>query len=237
MRIKNGFKVSAVSAFISLLSLSTIAQSSLHTDVMTAERQGAKTPDAVLQRLKEGNDRFVSRKLKNRDLLAQANATSVAQYPVAIVLNCMDARTPPEIVFDQGIGDIFAIRIGGNIQNSDILGSMEFGTQLMGAKLIAVIGHASCGAIRGACQEVQLGHLTALLNKIHPAVIQASRNNKTKDCSNSHFVDQIAEYNVRLVMNQIQTQSPLLSKLIKEGKIKVVGGMQDITTGKVNFFN
>lgn len=237
MKIKNGFKISILTAaFIGLLSFSAFAADSLHKEVMTAERQEAKTPDAVLKRLKEGNERFVNRQLKNRDLLAQANATAVAQHPVAIVLNCMDARTPPEIIFDQGIGDMFAIRVGGNIQNNDILGSMEFGTQLMGAKLIAVIGHTSCGAMRGACEEVKLGHLTGLLNKIYPAVTQAAQD-KTKDCSNADFVNQIAEDNVRLVIKQIQTQSPVLSKLVKEGKIKVVGGMQDIATGKVTFFD
>ena len=140
--------------------------------IMDASRQQAKTPQLVIKRLKEGNQRFIEGKLKNHDFLEQANATSGAQFPVAVVLNCMDARTPPEIVFDQGIGDIFAIRIAGNIQDKDILGSMEFGTKLAGAKLIAVIGHTSCGAIRGACQDVKLGHLTQLLEKIQPAVQQ-----------------------------------------------------------------
>ncbi|WP_419421224.1 carbonic anhydrase family protein (plasmid) [Legionella sp. D16C41] len=237
MKIKKGLKISVLASLMGLWSLSAIAEDSLHTNVMTAERQEAKTPDEVLQRLLEGNDRFIHGKLKNRDLLAQANATATAQHPIAIVLNCMDARTPPEIVFDQGIGDIFAIRIGGNIQNNDILGSMEFGTQLMGAKLIAVIGHTSCGAMRGACQDAKLGHLTSLLNKIQPAVTQATRDKKTKDCSNPDFINKIAEYNVRLVMKQIQTQSPLLSKLAKENKIKIVGGMQDIATGKITFFD
>jgi carbonic anhydrase len=237
MKIKKGLKINVLAGLLGLWSLSALAEDPLYTNVMTAERQEAKTPAAILQRLKEGNDRFINGKLKNRDLLAQANATAIAQYPVAIVLNCMDARTPPEIVFDQGIGDMFAIRIGGNIQNDDILGSMEFGTQLMGAKLIAVIGHTSCGAVRGACQEAKLGHLTGLLNKIQPAVNQAAHDKKTKDCSNPDFIDKIAENNVRLVMKQIQTQSPLLSKLVKKNKIKVVGGMQDITTGKVTFFD
>jgi carbonic anhydrase len=208
-----------------------------HTRVMTATTQTEMTPQAVLQRLKDGNMRFTDGKMKNRDLLVQANATATAQHPVAVVLSCLDSRTAPDIVFDQGIGDIFVARIAGNIQNDDILGSMEFATKLMGAKLIAVIGHTSCGAMRGACQNAKLGHLTALLQKIKPAVQQAATENKTKDCNDNMFIDQIAKDNVLLVIKQIKSRSSVIAKLIQEGKVGIVGGVQDISTGTVTFFD
>ena len=207
-----------------------------HTATVTAEKQQTTTPQEALQRLKDGNQRFVAGTMKNRDLLTQANVTSASQHPLVVVLNCIDSRTPPELIFDQGIGDIFAIRIAGNIQNDDILGSMEFGTQLAGAKLITVIGHTSCGAVRGACQQAKLGNLTGLLNKIQPAVNQASKEQNTHDCSDDKFIDKIAEDNVTMVIKQIKAHSPVIAKLIKEGKIGMIGGMQDISTGKVTFF-
>jgi len=208
----------------------------LHTKVMTLETQTEMTPQDILQRLKEGNRRFTKGKMKNRDLLMQANATAASQHPVAVVLSCLDSRTAPDIIFDQGIGDIFVARIAGNIQNDDILGSMEFATKLMGAKLIVVVGHTSCGAMRGACQDAQLGHLTALLQKIKPAVKQAASESQMKDCNNKSFIDNIAKDNVLYVIKQIKSRSPVINKLIQEGKVKVVGGMQDISTGAVTFF-
>lgn len=207
-----------------------------YTGVMTQERQESKTPQEVLQRLKDGNLRFMTGKMKNRNLLMQANVTSIRQHPIAIILNCMDARTPPEIIFDQGIGDIFAIRIGGNVQNDDILGSMEFGTQLTGARLIVVMGHTNCGAIRGACQQAKLGYLTGLLEKIRPAVEQASKEQNSHDCSDNAFIDQIAKDNVLLVKKQIQERSSVIANLIQNGQLQVIGAMQDLTTGKVTFF-
>jgi carbonic anhydrase len=207
-----------------------------HSATISAEMQEAKTPEAVLQRLKEGNQRFVEGQLKNRDLLAQAKASAGAQHPVAIILNCMDARTPPELVFDQGIADIFTLRIAGNIQNEDILGSMEFGTQVVGAKLIAVIGHTNCGAIQGACQEAKLGNLTSLLQKIRPAVDKAAKG-QPKDCKNNAFIDKAAQDNVLMVMKQIKENSPVVNKLIQEGKLGIVGGIQDLASGRVTFFD
>lgn len=155
---------------------------------------------------------------------------------MAVILNCIDARTPPEIVFDQGIGDVFAARIAGNVQNDDILGSMEFGTQLSGAKLIAVIGHTSCGAVRGACQQAKLGNLTGLLQKIQPAVSQATKETATHDCGSAEFINQVAKDNVLMVIKQIRQNSPVIANLIKEGKIGIIGGMQDLNTGEVTFF-
>jgi carbonic anhydrase len=214
-----------------------VTQPSTDTTVMTAEKQENMSPQQVLQRLKEGNQRFVKGQMKNHDLLVQAHLVASKQHPVAVILNCIDSRTPPEMIFDQGIGDIFAARIAGNIQNDDILGSMEFGTQLSGAKLIAVVGHTNCGAIRGACQQAKLGHLTALLQKIQPAVNQAANKQGTRDCNKATFIDQIAKDNVLHVMKQIQARSPVIAKLIKEGKIGLVGGVQDLETGEVIFFD
>lgn len=208
-----------------------------HSTVMTAETQANLTPQDVYQHLKDGNKRFVEGKMKNRDLLMQARSTASAQYPAVVILNCMDSRTPPEIIFDQGIGDVFAIRIGGNIQNDDILGSMEFGTKLSGARLIAVIGHTSCGAIRGACEQAKLGNLTGLLKKIQPAVNQAAKEASTHDCASAAYIDQIAKDNVMLVIKQIQARSPILKKMIKDGQLGIVGGMQDLATGEVTFFD
>lgn len=228
-------------AMACLLSVSQIVLAAetmpVHKAVMTAESQSEMTPEQALQRLQEGNQRFVDGTMKNRDFVAQAKLTSASQHPSIVMLNCMDSRSPPEIVFDQGIGDIFAIRIAGNIQNKDILGSMEFGTKVAGAKLIAVIGHTSCGALRGACKQVKLGNLTGLLQKIEPAVKQAAKETGTHDCDQATYIDQIAKNNVLLVMKQIKAQSPLIAKLIQEGKINLVGGIQDISTGKVTFFD
>lgn len=209
----------------------------VHTTTMTAEKQDAKTPQAVLQRLKDGNGRFINGQMKNRDLLAQATSTATGQFPVAVVLNCMDSRTSPEIVFDQGLGDIFAARIAGNVLNDDIIGSMEFGTKLAGAKLIVVMGHTNCGAVRGACQQAQLGFLTQLLHKIKPALEQTSKANTDRDCMHEAYINQIAKNNVLLVVKQVQQSSPVLKQLINEGKLGIIGAMQDVSTGKVTFFD
>jgi carbonic anhydrase len=222
--------------FLAVTMISLMTNTFAENKVMSAERQKAKTPQLVLERLKAGNQRFVEGKLKKHDFLEQSNITSTAQYPVVVVLNCMDSRTPPEIIFDQGIGDIFAIRIAGNIQNNDVLGSMEFGTKLSGAKLIAVIGHTRCGAILGACQHAKLGHLTQLLAKIQPAIDQYVKNKTPLDCDNPEVINTIAKNNVLLVIKQIQAESPVINKLVKEGKIGIIGGIQDLSTGKVTFF-
>ncbi len=218
------------------LGTTNLAFAEAYSGVMTKERQSAMTAQEVFERLKEGNQRFVDGRMKNRDLLSQANTSSAGQFPVAVILNCMDSRTPPEAVFDQGIGDTFVTRVAGNIVNDDILGGMEFGTKLSGAKLIVVIGHTSCGAVRGACQQAKLGNLTGLLQKIKPAVSEASKKSKSHDCAQAEFIDEIAKDNVLMVMKQIQARSPIIKQLIAEGKVGIVGGMQDLSTGKVTFF-
>lgn len=218
------------------LGMTNFAFAEVHSNVITKEQQSAMTVQEAFKHLKEGNQRFVEGHMRNRDFLSQANASSTSQHPIAVILNCMDARTPPEIVFDQGIGDIFATRVAGNILNDDILGGMEFGTKISGAKLIVVVGHTSCGAVRGACQQVKLGHLTGLLQKIQPAVSEASKQSKSHDCSQADFINQIAKDNVLIVMKQIKARSFVIKQLIAEGKVKIVGGMQDLSTGKVTFF-
>ena len=194
------------------------------------------TPDSALAELKAGNARFVAGRSQSRDLPAEVKATAPGQYPFAVVLSCLDSRQPIEIVLDQGIGDIFSARVAGNVLNEDILGSMEFGCKVSGAKLIAVIGHSNCGAIKGAVDDVELGNLTGLLTKIKPAMDAVPANGSARTSKNLEFVDQVGEANVRLVMRQIRERSPILREMIDQHQIGLVGGMYDLSTGKVNFF-
>lgn len=199
--------------------------------------QKEMTPQQAYQKLIEGNKRFADGRVINRDLLAQAQATSSSQHPFAIALTCMDSRTSPEFTFDQGVGDIFGIRIAGNVLNEDILGGMEFGTKLAGANLIAVIGHTNCGAIRGACEQEKLGHLTGLLQKIQPAVEHIAKEVGYIDYNNDKFLDRVAKINVLLVMKEIQIRSPILKQLIEDGKLGIIGGIQELSTGRITFFD
>jgi carbonic anhydrase len=204
----------------------------------TRETQAAITPAQALALLEAGNARFVSGGMLHRDLRHQTLETSSGQYPFAAVVSCLDSRVPPELVFDQGIGDLFSARIAGNIVNDDILGSLEFATKVSGAKLILVIGHTSCGAIKGACDDVQLGHLTALLARIKPAVDSVQTGpGETRSSKNSTFVERVAEANVRHTLKTIRTQSPILSEMIEKGQIGLVGGSYDLGTGKVTFYS
>ncbi|RFS26746.1 carbonic anhydrase [Chitinophaga silvatica] len=201
------------------------------------EAQSNVTPATALQYLKEGNSRFVNNLRANRDLLSQVNATRDGQYPFATVLSCMDSRTSVELIFDQGLGDIFSIRIAGNVLNQDIVGSMEFGTQLAGTKIIVVLGHTQCGAIKGACDDVHLGQLTQLLNKIKPAIdSDTSTPPENRNGKNPAFVTKVTENNVRNVIEQITAESPIITELVNNGAIKIVGGMYHLETGIVKFF-
>jgi carbonic anhydrase len=203
----------------------------------TKETQAAMTPESALAELEAGNARFVSGHPLARNMPADVKATASGQYPIAVVLSCIDSRQPIEIVLDQGIGDIFSARIAGNVLNDDILGSMEFACKVSGAKLIAVIGHSNCGAIKGAIDDVQLGNLTGLVGKIKPAIEAVPDNGQPRTSKNREFVDQVAEANVRLVMQEIPEQSPILKEMIDSGKVGLVGGMYDLSTGKVVFFD
>jgi carbonic anhydrase len=203
----------------------------------TKERQAAMTPESALAELKAGNARFFSGHPLHRDMQADVKATASGQYPFAVVLSCLDSRQPIEIVLDQGIGDIFSARVAGNVLNDDILGSMEFACKASGAKLIAVIGHSNCGAVKGAIDDVQLGSLTGLVDKIKPAIDAVPDNGQPRTSKNLEFVDQVAEANVRLVMQEIPERSPILKEMIDSGQVGLVGGMYDLSTGKVRFFN
>jgi carbonic anhydrase len=205
--------------------------------VQTRASQAAMTPEQALEELREGNARFVAGKPRRLDLPAQVSATAAGQYPFAIVLSCIDSRQPSEIVFDQGIGDIFAARVAGNVLNDDILGSMEFACKVAGAKLIVVIGHSNCGAIKGAVDDVQLGNLTGLLAKIKPAIDAVPADIQPRTSKNHAFVDEVAQANVKLVMKEIRERSPILREMLSRGEIELVGGMYDLATGKVQFYD
>ena len=203
---------------------------------LTKEMQDAITSSMALQLLKDGNKRFVNNLKINRNLLQQANETSDGQHPFAVILSCIDSRTSAELVFDQGLGDVFSIRIAGNIVNEDILGSMEFGCKVAGAKIIVVLGHTKCGAVKGACDNVALGNLTGLIAKIKPAVEQESITAENRNSSNGVFVENVAELNVSLSVKNILLKSPIIAEMVKNGEIGIVGGIHEIKTGEVKFF-
>ncbi len=203
---------------------------------LTKEMQSAITPSVALEILKDGNKRFVSNLKINRNLLQQANETSDGQHPFAVILSCIDSRTSAELIFDQGLGDVFSVRIAGNIVNEDILGSMEFGCKVAGAKIIVVLGHTKCGAVKGACDNVALGNLTGLIAKIKPAVDEESVTSENRNSSNGVFVENVAELNVSLSVKNILLKSPIIADMVKNGDIGIVGGIHDIATGEVKFF-
>lgn len=200
------------------------------------ETQKNLTPEQAFEILKNGNQRFVNNLKANRNLLEQANETSKGQYPFATILSCMDSRTSVELIFDQGLGDIFSIRIAGNILNDDILGSMEFGTKVAGTKILLVLGHTKCGAITGACNAVKMGKLTQLLEKVTPAINAEKETKENRTGSNENFVNNVTVNNIHLVMDQLREQSPILAELENQGSIKIVGGMYDLASGEVTFY-
>jgi len=203
---------------------------------LTKEMQASITPEKALQLLKEGNKRFVNNLKVNRNLLQQANETSEGQYPFAVILSCIDSRTSAELIFDQGLGDLFSVRIAGNIINEDILGSMEFACKVAGSKIIVVLGHTKCGAIKGACDHVEMGNLTALLSKIRPAVDEETTIKENRTSSNPEFVEKVANINVKRTMKSILERSPILKEMVESGKIGIISGTHDISNGNVTFF-
>lgn len=202
---------------------------------LTKEMQAAITPSMALELLKEGNKRFVSNLKINRNLLQQANETSDGQHPFAVILSCIDSRTSAELIFDQGLGDIFSVRIAGNIINGDILGSMEFGCKVAGAKIIVVLGHTKCGAVKGACDHVEMGNLTELLTKIRPAVDEETTTKEERNSGNAEFVENVAVINVKRTVKAITDRSPILKELIESGQVGIIGGTHNIATGEVTF--
>ncbi|MFT0157410.1 MULTISPECIES: carbonic anhydrase family protein [Tenacibaculum] len=204
----------------------------------TKETQATMTPEKSLQYLKEGNQRFQNNLKANRNLLEQVNDTREGQFPFATILSCIDSRVSAELVFDQGLGDIFSARIAGNFVNEDILGSMEFACKLAGTKLIVVLGHTSCGAVKGACDNAQLGNLTKMLGKIKPAVeaVTEPKDESLRNSSNLEFVNNVAEKNVQLTIDRILNESDVLAEMHKNGEIMIVGAMYDIKDGSVTFY-
>ena len=204
----------------------------------TKETQTSMTAEKSLQELKEGNKRFQANQKADRNLKEQVADTSGGQYPFATILSCIDSRVSSELIFDQGIGDIFSARIAGNFVNDDILGSMEFACKLAGTKLIVVLGHTACGAVKGACDDAKLGKLTGVLEKIKPAVNSVSEpeDPSLRNSSNIEFVNKVAEKNVHLTIDKIKADSEVLSAMVKNNEIKIVGGMYDIQSGAVTFY-
>ena len=204
----------------------------------TKESQATMTPQKSLEWLKDGNTRFQKNLKVDRNLLEQVNDTSEGQYPFATILSCIDSRVSSELIFDQGIGDIFSVRIAGNFVNSDILGSMEFACKLAGTKLIVVLGHTACGAVKGACDDAKLGNLTGMLEKIKPAVnaVSEPQDSSLRNSSNKEFVDNVSAKNVELTINNITEKSSVLAEMQKNGEIQIVGGMYDIHAGAVTFY-
>jgi carbonic anhydrase len=203
----------------------------------TKKEQNSLSPANALKLLQEGNERFRANLRVNRDLLKQVNETDNGQWPFAAVLSCIDSRTSAELIFDQGLGDIFSVRIAGNVVNEDILGSLEFACKVAGAKAIVVLGHSHCGAIKGACDGVELGHLTGLLKKIRPAVEAASisRDLESQTSADPEFVDEVARENVKRSVETILDRSTVLHEMHEVGDIDVVGGMYCVATGQVDF--
>jgi len=205
--------------------------------VHTKESQDKITPLKALELLKEGNKRFLGNLKLDRNLLKQVNLTSDGQFPFATILSCIDSRTSAELIFDQGLGDIFSIRIAGNIVNNDILGSMEYSCNIAGSKIIVVLGHTKCGAVISACDHIQSGHLTGLLQKIKPAIDQEKTILVNRDGRNMAFVASVSRIHVRLMIHRIREQSDLLNQLVEEGRIMLAGALYDIDSGEVSFFD
>jgi len=214
----------------------TAAASGIIVDkVLTAAEQKALTPDMVIQSLKDGNKRFMSNNLTKRDHSAMVRDAALGQYPKAVILSCLDSRVPVEDIFDKGIGDLFVGRVAGNIVNPDLLGSMEYGCKVSGAKLILVLGHQSCGAVKSAIDNVKLGNITELLSKIKPAIDDSKDFSGEKTSKNKDYVDYVAKKNVEVVIENIKSGSPILKEMADKGEIRIIGAYYDLTTGEVIF--
>jgi len=205
--------------------------------VLTQAEQAALTPDEVLQLLKDGNRRFLSGTVTSRDHSAQVRDAASGQFPKAMILSCVDSRIPVEDVFDRGIGDIFVARVAGNFENTDILGSMEFATKVSGAKLILVMGHEDCGAIKAAIDQVKLGNITEMLENIKPAVDSLSDYKGDRASANPEFVSLVAKKNIQLTMDDIRKRSPIVKEMEKQGQLKIAGALYDMKSGAIEFFD
>ncbi len=208
-------------------------------NAQTKESQALITPEGAVSLLKEGNARFLENKKADRDLLTQVSQTAGGQYPFATILSCIDSRVSAELIFDQGVGDIFSVRVAGNIVNEDLLGSMEFACKLAGTKVIVVLGHTSCGAVKGACDDAQMGNLTMLLSRIKPAVqaVTEPQDPKMRNSKNQDFVDHVARVNVNMTIDDIRRKSRVLEEMEKFGEIQIRGAMYDVKSGAVTFMD
>jgi len=211
------------------------AQTAVECAVLTPERQARKTPEEALLRLVEGNRRFVDGYTVNCDLMAQAHETATQQSPAAAIVGCIDSRVPPELIFDQRIGDVFTARVAGNFVNSDILGSLEFATKVSGAKAVVVLGHTACGAIRSAMAGVEMGNITGMLENIRPALAAVTDTGETLDPSSEEQMERVTAANVRLAMEAITTRSDIMRGLVEAGDLKIAGAIHDLATGKVDW--
>ena len=204
---------------------------------LTKELRDKITPLQAIDILRAGNKRFVDNLKVNRNLLQQVNETSEGQHPFAVILSCIDSRTSAELIFDQGLGDVFSVRVAGNIQNADILGSMEFSCKVAGAKIAVVLGHTRCGAVKGACDQVEMGNLTTLLHKLKPALEAERSVTSNRNSGNAEFVEKVATLNVHVTVEQVLKNSPILKEMIEKGEIALIGGMYDVETGLVDFYD
>ncbi len=252
MKIKSTMKITKTKTTITFLAIATLflmliaapsfsqtaSTNSIVVDTvtMTKEKQESITTEQALQKLKDGNKRFVSVKQLKRNLNEQVTKTAKGQFPYAVVLSCIDSRTSTELIFDEGLGDVFNARIAGNFVNTDILGSMEFACKVAGSKLILIVGHSKCGAIKGACDNVQLGNLTHVIDEIKPAVDNVKNIDGERNSHNDAFVQAVAEENIKLAIKEIREKSSILNEMEKKGEIMIVGSMYNLETGKVDFF-
>jgi len=226
----------AIASFLAVALLLPAAAIAAEAITQTKSTQADISPAEALQMLHDGNQRFVDEEMLERDLIDQVEATATGQYPFGVVLGCIDSRVPPEIVFDQGIGDIFAPRVAGNFVNADILGSMEFATAVAGSKVVVVLGHTSCGAVKGTTDQVELGNLTHTLSNIAPAMYSVEGFEGERNSKNAEFVQAVAEANVHHTVQNILDRSPVMKDLVDQGKLLVVGAMHDVETGEVTWY-
>lgn len=206
-------------------------------EVLTKEKQDVLTPEAVIEGLKAGNERFVNNELTPRDWQAQVAATAAGQFPEAVIISCLDSRVPVEQVFDKGVGDIFVGRIAGNNVNTDMLGSIEFGTAVAGSKVVIVMGHESCGAVKSAIDDVQVGNITALLSNIKPAIEMSNDFDGEQSNANGDYITHVVENNVRFTIEEMRKKSPMIAELERNGDILIAGAFYDLDTGKVTFID
>lgn len=226
-------------ALVLFVAAPATAQETMERDLtmaLTAETQAALTPMDVIRLLKEGNERFVNNEAVERNFMEQVRQTAGGQYPMAAILGCIDSRVPHEIVFDKGVGDIFSARVAGNFVNTDILGSLEFATAVAGSKVIVVLGHTSCGAVKGACDHVELGNLTSTLANIAPAIYAVTDVEGERSSKNADYVQAVAHENVEMTVQNMVDRSPVIRGLVESGDLIVIGAMHDVATGEVEFF-